>query len=207
MHLVAHTSHTITSFYMEQNEILNECPTRFTGTLSASLAQMTSLEYCNLQGNEITGSIPFEVNNLKNLHTLVLSHNRFKGKIPIQLNELVNVNRLHLHGNQLSGEAPDPDRAMDEYISDCGFPSVSLEPVECPSCSICCNSENLCQKKPKSNIRPSFTALIFFFIVVIFLAITYSMKKRIMQSRSLTNHFENHVAYWRASDLIGEKTV
>jgi len=179
---------------------------KFTGTLPTSLTRVASLEYLNLQGNKITGSIPFELNNLKDLHTLVLSHNELKGAIPLAFEKLPNLNSLHLQANQLSGEAPIVKKEMKGYITDCGYPSVLLNPIDCPSCNICCNSENLCSRQSKSALRPAIIAVIFLLILTAIMVFIYSFRARIIRGRSMSERFER-VGLWKASEMIGDKSV
>lgn len=79
----------------------------------------------------LTGRVPASINSLKQLNFLALSHNLLKGSIPITFNKLSNVTQLYLHGNKFSGKAPESARKLDVYITDCGFPSASEEPIEC----------------------------------------------------------------------------
>ncbi|KAF8117050.1 hypothetical protein N665_0012s0063 [Sinapis alba] len=53
-----------------------------TGTISPSLAKITSLETINLSDNNITGSIPKELTTLPKLKTLDVSNNNIYGGVP-----------------------------------------------------------------------------------------------------------------------------
>ena len=56
-----------------------------------------------------------------------------------------------------------------EFITDCGDPSFSLQaPLECESCTKCCNLLGLCQIKPKRDIQLDVTA----YLVVLLTPIT-----------------------------------
>ncbi|KAF8117492.1 hypothetical protein N665_0009s0019 [Sinapis alba] len=53
-----------------------------TGTISPSLAKLTSLETINLSNNKLTGSIPNELTTLPKLRTLDVSNNNIYGDVP-----------------------------------------------------------------------------------------------------------------------------
>lgn len=148
------------------------------------------------------------MNQLENLNTLVLSHNALKGSIPLDFNNyLSNLKRLFLHSNKLSGEAPRSLIKMDTYITDCGYPSETLDPVKCTTCTVCCNSDDLCYDQHGFSIKPihieiGLTLSIFGTMIVIYL-----LKDKIVQNKYLVRVFENKVGFWRASELIGEKSV
>ena len=123
----------------------------FTGSIPVQLFQLSKLSHLQLHTNLLTGSIPHEVGNAMSIEVLTLNHNSLQDKIPSELRQLKNIKRIHLQHNQLTGDAPDmkeqkliyPDF---EYRSDCGNPSFLLKKeLKCDSCTICCNSLDLCQ--------------------------------------------------------------
>lgn len=180
---------------------------RFTGPLSSSIEKMTNLQYLDLQGNGLRGDLPIELKNLTKLEILVLSHNEFFGTIPSGLGELSRLNKLYLHANELSGEAPKLNNEIGVYITDCGDPSTSLEPINCPDCTICCNGDGLCQERSKSKKGPKFIAITLIFSVVGLMLLLYKIKHRITNIRCVRKFFEEQVTTWSASDLIGDRTV
>ncbi|KAG2308202.1 hypothetical protein Bca52824_027950 [Brassica carinata] len=76
------------------------------GTLSASIANLTNLRQVLLQNNNISGNIPPELCSLPKLQTLDLSNNRFSGEIPGSVNQLSSLLYLRLNNNSLSGPFP-----------------------------------------------------------------------------------------------------
>lgn len=76
------------------------------GTLSASIGNLTNLQIVLLQNNEITGPIPAELGKLSKLHTLDLSNNFFKGEIPPSLGNLRGLQYMRLNNNSLRGAFP-----------------------------------------------------------------------------------------------------
>ncbi|XP_009140509.1 probable LRR receptor-like serine/threonine-protein kinase At2g23950 [Brassica rapa] len=76
------------------------------GTLSASIANLTNLHQVLLQNNNISGNIPPELCSLPKLQTLDLSNNRFSGEIPGSVNQLTSLLYLRLNNNSLSGPFP-----------------------------------------------------------------------------------------------------
>ncbi|XP_034568326.1 uncharacterized protein [Setaria viridis] len=77
-----------------------------TGTLSPSIANLTTLQQLILHGNSITGVIPQEFGNLSSLTTLDLGKNNLNGSIPDTLGRLPKLEILDLSQNHLSGSIP-----------------------------------------------------------------------------------------------------
>ena len=61
----------------------------------------------NLYGNQLSGSIPATLGNLSSLRQLWLDSNRLAGTIPPELGHLNNINELSFWGNSLAGDVPD----------------------------------------------------------------------------------------------------
>ncbi|OWM65861.1 probable LRR receptor-like serine/threonine-protein kinase At2g23950 [Punica granatum] len=76
------------------------------GTLSATIRNLTNLRQVLLQNNNISGNIPPELGSLPRLQTLDLSNNHFFGLIPESLGELSTLQYLRLNNNSLSGAFP-----------------------------------------------------------------------------------------------------
>ncbi|MEW5977217.1 MAG: Ig-like domain-containing protein [Acidobacteriota bacterium] len=76
------------------------------GTLPASLANLTHLQVLSLSGNFLFGSIPAQLGSLSELRTLNLSNNQMSGSISAQIGNLANLSSLQLAGNRLSGSIP-----------------------------------------------------------------------------------------------------
>ena len=74
-----------------------------TGSIPATLGNLSSLTYLNLRSNQLTGSIPTELGNLPNLTGLWLYENELTGTIPMELGSLTNLETLNLRSNQLTG--------------------------------------------------------------------------------------------------------
>jgi Leucine-rich repeat (LRR) protein len=79
---------------------------QLTGTLPASLGNLSQLTRLYLYSNQITGTIPTSLGNLTKLTELMLAQNQFTGRIPTTLGNLTHLNRLHLEFNQLTGTIP-----------------------------------------------------------------------------------------------------
>ncbi|MAP80915.1 MAG: Two component regulator three Y domain protein [Aequorivita sp.] len=77
-----------------------------TGTLPASIGELTSLKKLELSFNPITGTIPSEFGNLKNLEVLAINGAYLSGSIPESIGNLSQLKQLHLSSNQLSGTIP-----------------------------------------------------------------------------------------------------
>ena len=124
---------------------------RLSGSIPAQLFKAIGIHRLSLQSNKLTGSIPMEVANLQNATILKLDHNTLKGVIPTQLSTLKQLEYLHLHSNRLTGEAPQVqfvNVTKNSFITDCGDPSFIFgETVKCIGCTMCCNSEDVCQER------------------------------------------------------------
>ena len=79
---------------------------RLSGSLPASLGNLTHLTWLNLNGNDLSGALPAELGNLTNLEVLWLERNSFSGVLPAELGNLTNLVGLDLSSNQLSGALP-----------------------------------------------------------------------------------------------------
>ncbi|PKU86185.1 probable LRR receptor-like serine/threonine-protein kinase At5g45780 [Dendrobium catenatum] len=77
------------------------------GTLSASVGNLSHLQTMLLQNNKITGPLPVEIGKLSQLKTLDLSDNQFAGQIPGSLGLLTHLGYLRLDRNNFSGPIPE----------------------------------------------------------------------------------------------------
>jgi len=117
------------------------------GRISSAIVNLTSLEKVDFHDNDLKGSIPSQIGNLLNLSSFIISYNRITGTIPDRLADLSQLQILHLHGNRLQGTVPrlsSKGHTKSSFITDCGSPSVFDVPLDCPSCTMCCNSRQEC---------------------------------------------------------------
>ncbi|GLU06074.1 hypothetical protein SLE2022_231370 [Rubroshorea leprosula] len=80
-----------------------------TGSLPASIRDLTKLTNLNLIGCGFTGAIPDMIGNLQQLIMLSLNSNRFRGQIPPSIGNLSKLYWLDLADNQLEGPIPVSD--------------------------------------------------------------------------------------------------
>ena len=127
---------------------LNE--NRLSGSIPFQIFKSSQIQELMLQSNALTGSIPAAIAVLTSATFIALNHNLLEGSIPIELENLQALEFLHLHQNQLTGTAPTMKFStfnIHNYIADCGEPSFRLpSALKCTSCTICCNSNKLCQE-------------------------------------------------------------
>lgn len=142
---------------------------RLFGSIPTEIFNPVKIEVLMMQTNELTGSIPTQIGKLERAVNITMNHNALKGKIPSELENLTNIEFLHLHQNLLTGRAPElkfPNAQKNSFITDCGFPSHSLDsPLQCKSCTMCCNIDDLCQQS-KSWEFPIFLIATLFAVMV-----------------------------------------
>ena len=76
------------------------------GTLPSGLGNLINLYWLNLNKNNITGNIPENIFNLSKLSLLDLGNNQLSGTISSSIKKLSNIQKLNLLGNELTGEIP-----------------------------------------------------------------------------------------------------
>ena len=76
------------------------------GSIPASIGNLTELLQINFWTNDLQGPIPEEIGNLTNLTKLILNENQLTGSIPVEISYLINLTTLYLGWNQLSGSIP-----------------------------------------------------------------------------------------------------
>eukprot|EP00253_Pinus_taeda_P015661 PITA_15661 len=76
------------------------------GSISASLGNLSFLRTLDLSGNALTGHIPPQLGRLFRLRKLRLSHNELDGDIPTQLCSCRNLTLLAVSFNNLTGNIP-----------------------------------------------------------------------------------------------------
>ncbi len=88
----------VTRVRIEQNNL--------TGSLPASIGNLTAATEFDLESNGISGSIPVEIGEMVSLTELDLEDNLFTGTVPAALSSLEAIQNLSLEGNQLAGSIP-----------------------------------------------------------------------------------------------------
>lgn len=76
------------------------------GSLPASIQDLTELRYLMLNSNNISGSLPTQIGNLSDLRYLWLSGNNISGSFPSALGNLTQLTSLNLGSNNLGGTLP-----------------------------------------------------------------------------------------------------
>ncbi|GAV85948.1 LRR_1 domain-containing protein/Pkinase_Tyr domain-containing protein/LRRNT_2 domain-containing protein/LRR_4 domain-containing protein, partial [Cephalotus follicularis] len=87
-------------------QVLDLRSSSVSGSIPASLGNLTKLHSLYLSGNNLAGNIPDSLGQLKNLTVVDLSSNSLTGPIPSSLSSLENIERLELSSNYLSGSIP-----------------------------------------------------------------------------------------------------
>ncbi|XP_028070531.1 receptor-like protein 6 [Camellia sinensis] len=79
----------------------------FSGSIPASLRNLTQITYLDFGSNSFGGQIPSSISNLAKLNTLYLDGNNLTGQIPDSLGNMSQLTLLYLGGNNLTGQIPD----------------------------------------------------------------------------------------------------
>lgn len=78
-----------------------------TGTLPASLSQLTYITDFNVQNNRLTGTLPPSLANWRQLNTFVIANNSFTGSIPHQWSAWGSaMGKMSASYNNLTGTLP-----------------------------------------------------------------------------------------------------
>jgi Leucine-rich repeat (LRR) protein len=85
---------------------ININSTSISGTLPASIGDMTSLTSLQFGTNELSGNIPTEIGKLTNLVILSLYNNKLNGTIPTSIGDMINLQWLDLSYNNITGSIP-----------------------------------------------------------------------------------------------------
>ena len=92
---------------LSQLESLDLYSNQLTGTIPATLGSLSQLKYLDLGENQLTGTIPASLGNLSQLEYLYLNSNQLTGTIPASLGNLSHLEYLYLYSNQLTGTIPE----------------------------------------------------------------------------------------------------
>jgi len=85
---------------------LNLASNQLSGSIPSIIGNLASLTHLNLSCNDLAGPIPLEIGKLANLTSLVLRQNDLDGPIPSTIGNLKSLTRLNLASNRLSGSIP-----------------------------------------------------------------------------------------------------
>ncbi|XP_057485813.1 probable LRR receptor-like serine/threonine-protein kinase At1g56140 isoform X2 [Actinidia eriantha] len=77
-----------------------------TGPLSASIGNLTRMQYLSLGINALSGELPKELGKLTDLRSLSFSTNNFSGPLPSDLANLTRLEQLYIDGSGVSGAIP-----------------------------------------------------------------------------------------------------
>jgi len=85
---------------------LNLSNNNLTGTIPGSIGSLNNLQVLKLRYNQITGPLPPSIGNLKNLLYLLLDNNKINGVIPSSIGDMTSLQDLELFLNQFSDSIP-----------------------------------------------------------------------------------------------------
>eukprot|EP00535_Pseudo-nitzschia_heimii_P012946 CAMPEP_0197197684 /NCGR_PEP_ID=MMETSP1423-20130617/32993_1 /TAXON_ID=476441 /ORGANISM="Pseudo-nitzschia heimii, Strain UNC1101" /LENGTH=990 /DNA_ID=CAMNT_0042651509 /DNA_START=46 /DNA_END=3018 /DNA_ORIENTATION=+ len=120
---------------------------QLTGSLSDSLAFLTSLEDLRLNNNSLSGSIPASIIDMQRLFRFDVHSNALTGTVPENLGNLSVLRDVRLQFNNLDGVVPTSLcflESMEVLEADC-LPSQASEgdpQTDCYCCTACCKPEN-----------------------------------------------------------------
>lgn len=76
------------------------------GSIPASITDLTQLTKLNLYSNNLSGALPTMLHNLTLLNYIDLADNNYSGTIPVSFGNIINLRTLFLDDNNLSGTLP-----------------------------------------------------------------------------------------------------
>ncbi|XP_028078446.1 probable LRR receptor-like serine/threonine-protein kinase At1g56140 isoform X4 [Camellia sinensis] len=91
---------------------LNLAQNYLIGPLSASIGNLTRMQYLSLGINALSGELPVELGKLTNLISLSISSNDFSGPLPSELGNLAKLEQLYIDSSGLSGAIPSSFAAL-----------------------------------------------------------------------------------------------
>ncbi|KAF8038323.1 hypothetical protein BT93_B0993 [Corymbia citriodora subsp. variegata] len=77
-----------------------------TGSISAQIGKLSSMQYLSLNANAFSGELPSEIGNLYELLVVSFAENNFSGSLPHSLGNLSKLQKLRLQGNSFAGPIP-----------------------------------------------------------------------------------------------------
>jgi hypothetical protein len=96
------TNERVTGVILSNNGLVGKIPVHqhFKG------GTLSSLQYLELDSNQLSGKIPPELTNLKSLLYLILDNNQLTGTLSSNWAKLTNLQRFNVANNQLTGPIP-----------------------------------------------------------------------------------------------------
>jgi len=95
------------------------------GSLPASLGNLSSLTSVDLEQNFLTGALPSSVGSLAALRSLNLVSNALSGTLPAQFASLVALTSLYLANSGLCGSVPGAVQPIDGALPACPPPTFT----------------------------------------------------------------------------------
>ncbi|KAK3217836.1 hypothetical protein Dsin_011806 [Dipteronia sinensis] len=77
-----------------------------TGPLSASIRNLTAMQYMSFGINALSGELPKELGMLTELLSLSVASNNFSGSLPLELGNLMKLQQLYIISSGVTGEIP-----------------------------------------------------------------------------------------------------
>ncbi|TXG71289.1 hypothetical protein EZV62_006224 [Acer yangbiense] len=77
-----------------------------TGPLSASIRNLTAMQYMSFDINALSGELPKELGMLTELISLSVASNNFSGSLPLELGNLMKLQQLYISSSGVTGEIP-----------------------------------------------------------------------------------------------------
>jgi len=108
-----------------------------TGTIPASLGQLTKLSTLYFAYNSLTGTIPTTLGLLTNMEWMDVFDNQLTGTIPSELGRLSMLTYFPFHTNKFTGSVNEVFCGRAEFFDQL---EADCDEVECPCCTYCYNS-------------------------------------------------------------------
>ena len=87
-------------------QILDLCDNSLTGSLSDAIGGMSRLEYVSFGNNKLSGSLPASIGNLTDLRIIDIADNAFEGGLPDVFGGMGGLESVRLENNRFTGHVP-----------------------------------------------------------------------------------------------------
>jgi len=131
---------------------------KLSGTIPPDIAMLSNMQALNLGRNKLEGELPIELAKMVELRVFDIAGNqKISGDFNKRFASWNNIVFLDLHNTQITGTIPEEFCDMVETRRETGDPPFEFKPfkdfvfksscpdrIDCPCCTLCCDSSQMC---------------------------------------------------------------